>query len=85
MKGFFPLSFKYSKDLVSMIFGIVVYLVVAAVAGVLIWIAGMLSGWVPIAGVVIGWILSIASIIVEVYTIAGIVVLILAFLKVVKE
>ena len=85
MKGFFPLSFKYSKDLVSMIWGIIVYLVVAAVAGLLIWLASMLGGWVPIAGNVLGWILRIASIIVEVYTVIGIIVLILAFLKIVKE
>ncbi|MBR2383989.1 MAG: hypothetical protein IKA99_00090 [Clostridia bacterium] len=84
MKNYFPLSFKYSKDLVSMIIGIIIYLVVAAVAGVLIWIAGLLGGWIPVAGVILGWILRIVSIIVEVYTLAGIVILVLAFLKIVK-
>ena len=84
MKNYFPLSFKYSKDLVSMIIGIIVYLVVAAVAGVLIWVAGLLGGWIPVAGVFLGWILRIVSIIVEIYTLAGIVILVLAFLKIVK-
>ena len=84
MKNYFPLSFKYSKDLISMIIGIIVYLVVAAVAGVLIWLAGAIGGWVPVAGPILGWILRVVSIIVEVYTVAGIVVLVLAFLKIVK-
>ena len=84
MKNYFPLSFKYAKDLVSMIIGIIVYRVVAAVAGVLIWIAGLLGGWIPVAGAVLGWILRIVSIIVEIYTLAGIVILVLAFLKIVK-
>ena len=84
MKNYFPLSFKYSKDLVSMIIGIIVYLVVAAVAGLLIWVAGLLGGWIPVAGAILGWILRIVSIIVEVYTVAGIVILVLAFLKIVK-
>lgn len=84
MKNFFPLSFKYSKDLVSMIIGIIIYLVVAAVAGVLIWVAGLLGGWIPVAGAILGWLLRIVSIIVEIYTLAGIVILVLAFLKIVK-
>ena len=84
MKNYFPLSFKYSKGLIDMLVGIIVYLIIAAIAGVLIWVAGMLIDWIPVAGEVLGLILKIVSIVVEAYVLVGIVLLVLAFLKIVK-
>ena len=85
MKKYFPLSFKYSKDITSMLIGIIVYLAIAALAGVAIWVASLLGGWIPLAGVVIAWLLQIVSILVEFYIFAGIIILILAFLKIIKK
>ena len=84
MKQLFPLSFKWSKDLVSMIIGIVIYLIVGAVAGLCIWLAGFIGGWIPVVGVIPCWVLRIVSILVDVYVVAGIVILVLVFLKIVK-
>ena len=84
MNKYFPLSFKWSKDLVSMIIGIIIYLVVGAVAGACIWLAGFIGGLIPVVGVILCWVLRIIGIIVDIYVLAGIVILVLAFLKIVK-
>ena len=79
LKKLFPLSYEKST-LVS----IITYLVVAIIAGALIWLAGALTGWIPVAGAIIGWALRIVSIIIEVYVITGIVLKILLALNVIK-
>ena len=84
MKNYFPLSFKYSKGLLNMIIGIIIYVIIAAVAGALIWLAGAIGGWIPVVGTILGWVLKIVSIIVEIYVAVGIIILVLAFLKIVK-
>lgn len=76
MKKWFPLSFSWAKSLVSMLIGVLVYLVVGAVAGIAIGIIGAL----PIVGI-IAWVLGLA---VDVYVLAGIIILVLAYLKIVK-
>lgn len=76
MKKLFPLSFKWASSLVSMLIGVVIYIVVGAIFGVAI---GLLNT-IPVVNLV-AWIVGIA---VDVYVVAGIVVLILAYLKVVK-
>lgn len=76
MKKWFPLSFTWSKSLISMLIGVLVYLVVGAVAGFAIGILNSL----PLFGL-IAWILGL---IVEAYVIAGIIILVLAYLKIVK-
>ena len=84
MKKYFPLSFKNTSDPIGMIVSIIIYLVIGAVAGFLIWFAGMLGGWIPVVGAVLGWVLRIVSIIVDIYVLAGIVISVLAFLGIVK-
>lgn len=76
MKNLFPLSFKWASSLVSMLIGVVIYIVVGAVAGLAIGFIGAM----PIIGI-IAWVLGLA---VDVYVVVGIVVLVLAYLKVVK-
>ena len=83
MKKFFPLSFKNTTDLMGMIVSIVIYVIIGAVAGALIWLATAIGGWVPVVGAIIGWLLGIVSTLVGLYVFAGIVISILAFLKVV--
>lgn len=76
MKNLFPLSFKWASSLVSMLIGVVIYIVVGAVAGLAIGFIGS----IPIIGI-IAWVLGLA---VDVYVVVGIIVLVLAYLKVVK-
>lgn len=79
LKKLFPIS--YEKSLLS---GIIKYLVVAIVAGLLIWLSTALTGWIPVIGTIIGWVLGIVSTIVEIYVIAGIIVSILRKLDIIK-
>ena len=80
LKKLFPLSYKK-----SLLVSLIVYIVVAIIAGALIGLAGLLTGWIPVVGMVVGWALRIISILVEVYVIGGIVVSILLALKVIKK
>ncbi len=70
LKKIFPLSFKYVKDITNLIIGIIIYVVLGAIGGVLI-------GLVPIVGLIIGGLLDL-------YVAIGVVLLILAFLKIIK-
>lgn len=79
LKSLFPIS--YEKSLLA---ALVVYIAVAIVAGLIIWLAGMVTGWIPVAGAIIGWILRIVSILIEAYVIVGIVLKILVALNVIK-
>lgn len=76
LKKIFPLSFKYAKDVANLIVGIIVYLVVAAVGGIVIWLASL----VPI----VGWIIGALGGLLDLYVAVGVVLQILVFLKVVK-
>ena len=79
MKSLFPIS--YEKSLLA---ALVIYIGAAIVAGLIIWLAGMLTGWIPVAGAIIGWVLRIVSILIEVYVVVGIVLKILGALNVIK-
>ncbi len=76
MKKVFPLSFQWADTLLHLIIGVVVYIVLGAIAGVAIGLLRL----IPIVGI-IAWIVGL---VVEVYVVCGIILLILAFLKVVK-
>ena len=84
LKKIFPLSFKYTKDVASLIIGILVYLVVGIIAGAVIWVAGLLTG-IPVLGALLAIVLRVIGSLVEVYVIAGIVIQVLVFVKVIKE
>jgi hypothetical protein len=84
LKKFFPLSFKYTKDVANLIIGIIIYVLVGIVAGVVIGLATLLVGWIPVVGALVGWILGIVGSLVGVYTLAGIIIQILVFAKVLK-
>lgn len=79
LKKLFPLAYKK-----SLLISVIVYLIVGAVAGLLIGFAGILTGWIPVVGAIVGWALRIISIIVDVYVVCGIIVAILLALKVIK-
>ncbi len=83
LKKIFPLSFKYTKDVPNLIIGILVQIVVGVIAGALIFLATMISGWLPVVGALIGWALGIVGSLTGLYVLAGIVIQILAFCKVI--
>ncbi len=76
LQKIFPLSFKFTKDVANLIIGILIYLVVGAIAGVAIFI---LSAF-PVINLVTG----IVGGLIDLYVIAGIVVQILVYAKVIK-
>ncbi len=76
LKKVFPLSFSLVKDVASLIIGIIIYVVVGAVAPIVLGILG----FIPI----IGWILSIVTALLGIYCLAGIVILCLVYFKVLK-
>ena len=85
LKKIFPLSFKRTDSVANLIIGILIYLVVGLVAGALIAISGLVTGWIPVIGALIGWVLGIVGTIVDIYVVAGIVIQILVFAKIIKE
>ena len=76
LKKFFPLSFKFAKDVANLIIGIIIYVAIGAIAPAILGILGFLP--------IIGWILGIVSSLVGIYCLAGIVIQILVFAKVLK-
>ena len=84
LKKVFPFSFKKTKGVGDLIINILIYLLVGIAAGALIWLASMLTGWIPVVGALIGWLVGIIGALVDVYVLAGIVISILVFLKVLK-
>ena len=84
LKKIFPLSFKRTDTAANLIIGILLYVVVAIVAGALIFLATKLGGWIPVVGAILGWALGVVGSLIGVYTFAGIVIQILVFAKVLK-
>ena len=85
LKKFFPLSFKYTGSVSNLVIGILVYLVVGVLAGAVIWLAGLLGGWIPVLGALLGWVLGIIGTLVDIYVVAGIVIQFLAHFKVFEK
>ena len=76
LQKLFPLSFKYSDSVASLVIGILIYLVGDIIAGVVI---GLLSA-IPLIGIVF----SLVGSLVGLYCLAGIVIQVLVFTKVLK-
>ena len=85
LKTILPVSFKYNNTGRDLAIGIIIYVVAAILAGVLIWLATAITGWIPGVGDIIGWLLGIVSTLVGIYALAGIVIEVLVFAKVIKE
>lgn len=75
LKKLFPRSFGIT-DVAKLIISILIYLVIGAVAGVLL----VVLAFIPIVNLVVG----IVGTLVEIYVFAGIVIAVLDFLKVLK-
>jgi len=85
LKKLFPLSFKRTDTAANLVVGILIYVVAAIVAGAVIGLSALITGWIPVIGLLIGWALGVVGSIVEIYVVAGIVIQILVFAKVIKE
>lgn len=83
LKRLFPISWKYQKDVPNLIVGIVIYIVLAILAGALITLATFITGWIPVLGALIGWLLGIASSLFGLYLLVGIILSILVYFKVI--
>ena len=76
LKKFFPLSFKFTKDVGNLIIGILIYLVVGFIGGFVIGLTAL----IPIVNIVCGLLGGLL----DIYVLAGIVIQILVFAKVLK-
>ncbi len=84
LKKLFPISFKHSSGLLDVLIGALLYIIVGAIAGALIWLAGMITGWLPVVGALVGILLQVIGWIAEAYVLVGIVLTVLVWLDVVK-
>lgn len=85
LKKFWPMSFKNNDSVSNLVIGVIVYVVVAILAGVVIALAGLITGWIPVVGAILGILLGAVGTVIELYTIAGIVFKFLAYFKVFKD
>ena len=83
LKKIFPFSYKYVGSVKNILIGILLYLVVGVLAGLAIYLAGFLTGWIPVVGTLVGWVLRIVGILADVYVGGGIVVQLLVHFKVI--
>ncbi len=83
LKKYFPYSFG-TADTNGLVTKIIVYIIVALVAGIVLFLAGAITGWIPLLGAIIGVVLSIVGWVIEAYILVGIVLLVLDYLKVLK-
>lgn len=85
LKKFFPLSWKYTKDVANLIIGIIIYVVVGIIASAVITLSTLIIGWIPVIGWLVAVVLGLVGSLVGVYVLAGIVIQILVFAKVIKD
>ena len=84
LKKFFPLSFKFTKNVSDLVIGIIIQIIAVVILGALIWLATAITGWIPVVGKLIGWVLGIVSSLAGIYCLSGIVIQILVYTKVIK-
>ncbi len=83
LKKIFPYSFG-AAEVKDLVIKIIVYIVAAFLAGVVLAVAGLITGWIPVLGAIVGLLLSIVGGAVELYVLIGIILLVLDYLKVLK-
>lgn len=84
LKKIFPLSWKYAKEVADLVIGVIIYVVAAVVASAAIWLAALVTGWIPVLGAVIGIVLGLLGTLVDIYAVAGIVILFLVKFDIIK-
>ena len=85
LKKFWPSAFKVAeKDVKDLIIKIVIYVIGSLIAGFVLGLIGIITGWIPVLGLLIGLVLGLVGGIVELYCLVGIVLVVLKFLGIVK-
>jgi len=85
LKKFFPLSWKYAKEVADLVIGVIIYVVAAVIASAVIWLATLVTAWIPVAGGLVGIVLGLLGTLVDIYATAGIVILFLVKFNVIKQ
>jgi hypothetical protein len=85
LKKVFPLAFKKRECVSSLVIGIIVQILVIAVAGLAIWLATALVGWIPVVGALVAWVLGIVSSLLGLYCLVSIILSVLDYAKVFKD
>lgn len=81
-----PYSFKVEqKNVSSLVVNIIVWVVAAFVAGLILWLASALTGWIPVIGGLVGIVVGIVGGVIELYATVGIVLAVLNFVGVLKK
>lgn len=85
LKKIFPLAFKKRESVGNLVIGIIVQILVIAVAGLAIWLATALVGWIPVVGALVAWVLGIVSSLLGLYCLVSIILSVLDYAKVFKD
>ena len=73
------------KDVTSLVVNLIIWIIAAAIAGLVLWLATAITGWIPVVGWLVGILVGIIGTVVEIYSLVGIVLSILNFCDVLKD
>lgn len=86
LKKFWPYSFTVkAKDVTSLVVNIIIQVLVSVAAGLVIWLATAITGWIPVLGWILGILLGAVGTVIEIYVLIGIVLSVLNFCDVLKD
>ena len=86
LKKIWAFSFTVKKkDVTSLVVNLIIWIIAAAIAGLVLWLATAITGWIPVVGWLVGILVGIIGTVVEIYSLVGIVLSILNFCDVLKD
>ncbi len=85
LKKIFPLSWKFTKSVGNLVVGIILYLILGVLFGIVAGLATVLVGWIPLIGGLLIWALSLVGSLIGIYSLVGLILLILIYCKVIKD
>ena len=83
LKKIFPLSFGAS-DVAGLVIKIIIYIVVAAIGGIVIGLAAAVLALIPVVGGILAWLVGSIGSLVGLYSLIGIVLTCLDYFKILK-
>jgi len=83
LKKIFPLSFGAS-DVAGLVIKIIIYIVVAAIGGIIIGLAAAVLALIPFIGGILAWLVGSIGSLVGLYSLIGIVLTCLDYFKILK-
>ena len=79
-------SFKVEKkNVASLVVNLIIWVIATVLAGLVLWLAAALTGWIPFIGGLIGAIVGLIGGVIEIYSVVGIVLSVLNFLDALKS